>query len=119
MDTFNDNPKNGLDLASNEALHIANPTPRQVADWKEQFGKIKVVQVDGKDIYFKQPTRALVAAANTLLVKKGVSAYADSILKNCQLNFIQETKEDDEIYFALTAKVDEIITTKTAALKNE
>lgn len=99
--------------------NTSNPTAEQVAAWKEEHGKIKVVSVDGKDIYFKQPNRALVAAANQLLVRKGVSAYADSILKNCQLNFIQETKEDDEIYFALTQKVDELITSKTAALKND
>jgi hypothetical protein len=96
-----------------------NPSAMQVAQWKTQHGKLKLVQVDDMDIYFKQPTRAQVAAANQTLVKtRDASKYADIILKNCQLNFIEETAADDEIYFALSAKVDEIITSKVANLKN-
>lgn len=96
-----------------------NPSAEQVAAWKEEHGKLKVLEIDGLEIYFKQPTRQQVAAANQILIKtRDASKYADIILKNCQLNFIQETKDDVEIYFAVSAKVDDLITSKVANLKN-
>ena len=109
------------DRTAEQAVATAtqNPSAEQVAAWKEEFGKLKVVEVDGLEIYFKQPTRQQVAAANQILVKtRDASKYADIILKACQLNFIKETADDVEIYFALSAKVDELITSKVANLKN-
>ncbi len=99
----------------------AAATEDQVNAWKEEHGKLKIVEVDGKLIYFKQPNRQLVAQATDAMIraKGSVSRYNDIILRNCQLNYVQETKEDDEVYFALSSVVDNIVSSKTAALKNE
>jgi hypothetical protein len=98
-----------------------NPTPEQIADWTEEHGKLKTVEVDGLEIMFKQPSRELVKQATDAMIraKGSVSKYNDIILRNCQLNFIQETKDDNEIYFALCQVVDNIVSSKVATLKNE
>jgi hypothetical protein len=96
-----------------------NPTPFQVEKWRQAHGKVKCFEVDGKDVYFKQPDRKLVSAASAALAKtRDVTTYQETILKNTQLNFKEETAADDELYFSLSNKVDEIITSKTATLKN-
>ena len=99
----------------------AAATEDQVNAWKEEFGKLKIVGVDGKLIYFRQPGRDLVNQATAAMIRaKGdVGKYNNIILRNCQLNYIQETKDDDELYFALTSQVDNIVTSKVAELKNE
>ncbi|GAA4354154.1 hypothetical protein GCM10023185_15550 [Hymenobacter saemangeumensis] len=97
-----------------------NPTEYQLVLWAQEHGrKIKVVEVDGKLVCFKHPSRAIVEAANDVLMKtKKPSKYSEVIMSNCQLNFIAETKADDELYYALVNRVDEIITSKVATLKN-
>lgn len=97
-----------------------NPTDYQIALWAKEHGrKIKVMDVAGKLICFVHPPRPIVEAANDVLMKtKKAGEYAKVILANCQLNFIQETKEDDELYYAVTSRIDEIITSYTAVLKN-
>lgn len=96
-----------------------NPTTAQVEAWTAKHGKLKCYIVGGKEVYFKQPGRKLVNAANTALATtRNLATYQETILKNTQLNFIQETEDNDELYFALAGKVDEIITTLTATLKN-
>ncbi len=99
----------------------SNPTEQQLAAWKQEHGKIKLVEVDGLQIYFKQPTRELVKQATDAMIraKGSVSRYNDIILKNCQLNYQKATAEDVELYFALTQVVDNIVTGKVATLKNE
>ncbi|MDJ0363571.1 hypothetical protein QMK33_00285 [Hymenobacter sp. H14-R3] len=98
-----------------------NPTAEQITQWTEEHGKLKTVEVDGLQIVFKQPSRDLVAQATDAMVraKGSVSKYNNIILKNCQLSHIQETKADDEIYFALCQVVDSIVSSKVAALKND
>jgi hypothetical protein len=97
-----------------------NPTEYQLGLWAREHGrKIKVVEVDGKLVCFKHPPRSIVEAANDVLMKtKKVSQYVKVIFSNCQLNFIQEMAEDDELYHAVSQRVDEIITSKVATLKN-
>ncbi|WP_400192816.1 hypothetical protein [Hymenobacter sp. B81] len=96
-----------------------NPTQRQIDAWTAEHGKVKQFEVDGKVVCFSQPDRKTVGAANQVLVRtKDVTKYADTILANCQLNFKAETAADDELYFALQSKVDEIVTSKVATLKN-
>jgi len=96
-----------------------NPTQLQIDAWMQAHGKVKYFKVDGLKIYFKQPTRLLVKAANSALAKsRDVDAYQETILKNTQLNFIHETAADVELYFALANRVDEIITSKVADLGN-
>ena len=97
-----------------------NPTDYQIALWAKEHGrKIKVVEVDGKLVCFKHPTRQIVEAANEVLTKtKKAFKYAEVIMSNCQLNFTQETKDDDELFYALTSRIDDVITSYTAALKN-
>ncbi|MES2730046.1 MAG: hypothetical protein V4621_08150 [Pseudomonadota bacterium] len=108
-----------LDTTTTMTDANGNPTEAQVADWKQRFNKVKCFEVDGLMVYFKQPTRQLVSAANTALAKtRDVTAYQETILKNTQLNFIQETADDVELYFALAANVDAIVTSKVATLKN-
>lgn len=96
-----------------------NPTEVQIEQWKAKYGKVKYFEVDGLKVYFKQPDRVLVKAANSALAKtRDVDAYQETILKNTQLNFQSETAADVELYFALANKVDEIITSKVASLGN-
>ncbi len=125
-----DNQDNTTDIATT-ATEIAttvqlpmtddngNPTAAQVEAWKAKHGKLKCYIVDGKQVYFKQPGRQLVNAANTALATtRNLANYQETILKNTQLNYVQETADNDELYFALAGKVDEIITTLVATLKN-
>ncbi|HEX8349497.1 MAG TPA: hypothetical protein VF598_06035 [Hymenobacter sp.] len=112
----------GAPASTSQALtdDSGNPTDYQIALWAREHGrKIKVVEVDGKLVCFKHPSRAIVEAANDILVKtKKASQYIKVIFSNCQLNFIQELAEDDELYHAVSQRVDEIITSKVATLKN-
>lgn len=102
------------------AYTSGNPSEAQVAAWREEHGKLKVVEVDDMRIHFKQPSRKLVELATDTMVraKGAVSKYNNIILKNCQLSHTKETEADDEIYFALTAKIDDLVTSKVGNLKN-
>jgi hypothetical protein len=101
---------------------LGNPTEAQVAAWKREHGEdnIKYFQVGQRRVYFKQPTRLLMKAANQALAKtRDIDAYQETILKNCQLNYKEETAKNDKLYFALAAKTDEVITDYVAVLGNE
>ncbi|MBD2769703.1 hypothetical protein IC235_17575 [Hymenobacter sp. BT664] len=96
-----------------------NPTEHQVAQWVAAHGEVKCFEVGDRQVYFKQPTRQLVKAANAALAKsRDVDAYQETILKNTQLNYQAETESNVQLFFALANKVDEIITSLSATLKN-
>ncbi|GGG33395.1 hypothetical protein [Hymenobacter glacieicola] len=127
MGTLNNSAVQGTDSTGSQYASYTdanvdangNPTEAQIEEWRRKHGKVKCFEVDGKLVYFKQPTRQLVSAATAALTKtRDVSVYQETIMKNTQLNFVDETDQDVELYFALAGKVDEIITSKSATLKN-
>lgn len=97
-----------------------NPTEEQIRLWQAQHGrKIKQVEVGMKVVCFIQPPRAIVEAALEVLQKtKKPLKYAETIMSNCQLNYIQETKEDEELFHALAGVIDQVVSSLTASLKN-
>ncbi|MBA9078941.1 hypothetical protein [Rufibacter quisquiliarum] len=97
-----------------------NITKEEIAKLKEENGgKVKEVEVDGNLFLFKQPSRATVKAANKTLVQtKSPDDYANIIIANCLLNSKDIVDNDDETYFTLQSKVDWIVTSKVAEVKN-
>jgi hypothetical protein len=96
-----------------------NFTAEEIQQLQQQHSKIKQFEVGDRIICFRQPSRLEMALANKELAKtKDVSRYTDTILNTCQLNYKEETRTNDELYFALVGITDQLVTTLSATLKN-
>jgi len=81
--------------------------------------KIKVFTIDDIDFAFKQPSRQVMSAANTVVMQsKDPFKQLDVFIDNCLVSDNKQLIEhDDEVYFALLEIVDDLVTTKKATLK--
>lgn len=88
---------------------------QKIAKWKEQYGDIYQVSVDGHTAYLKKPTRKALGAA--VIGKADPMKYNEILLANCWIEGDEEIKKDDALFLGVSAQLAEIIEIKEAEIK--
>lgn len=88
-------------------------TTEHIQQWKEKYGDIFKVEVDGKACFLKKPDRKTLGYASTV---KDTIKYNEIVLNGSWLAGDEELKTNDSLFFAVSAKLGELIETKEADL---
>lgn len=90
-------------------------TEKQIAEWKQKYAEVYVVEVEGKQGYLRKPDRKILSAANNYATDS--IKYNEFILKNCWLGGDTVLIEEDAYFFAVCSKLGNLIEVKEAELK--
>lgn len=89
---------------------------QKIAKWKEQYGDVFQVSVDGRTAYLKKPTRKALGAA-AVIGKADPMKYNEILLANCWIEGDEEIKKDDALFLGVSSQLAEIIEIKEAEIK--
>ena len=89
---------------------------QKIAEWKEAYGDVYRVEVDGHVAYLKKPTRKALGAA-AVIGKTDPMKYNEVLLNNCWIEGDEVIKKDDALFLGVSAQLAEIIEVKEATLK--
>lgn len=90
-------------------------TPEQIAEWKKTNKNVFAVTVDGHIAYLKSPDRKTLSYA-TVAGSKDALKFNEILMKGCWLGGSEEIKTDDELFYAVSSQLAEIIQVKEAEL---
>jgi len=94
---------------------IGEATAEQIAEWKKKYGPGKVFTVDGHICYMRRPTRVEVAAANA--ITNGIKSN-EFLMNTCWLGGSDEIKKNDQLFYAVSSKMKDLITEKEAEIED-
>lgn len=89
---------------------------QKVVEWKDRYGDVFQVEVDGHVAYLKKPDRRALGAAS-VIGKTDPIKYNEVLLNNCWLEGDEVIKKDDALFLGVSAQLAEIIEIKEATLK--
>ncbi|MCD8030078.1 MAG: hypothetical protein LUF04_10385 [Bacteroides sp.] len=89
---------------------------QKISEWKEKYGEVFQVEVDGHVAYLRKPTRKALGAA-AVVGKSDPMKYNEILLTNCWLEGDEEIKTDDSLFLGVSAQLAELIEIKEATLK--
>jgi hypothetical protein len=89
-------------------------TAEQIASWKKEHGDIFQVEVDDSVCYLKKPDRKTMSYVAT--VGNNPIRANEALLQNCWLGGDDSIKTDDEKFFGVSAKLNEIVQIKDAEI---
>ena len=95
---------------------MAEVTTEQIAAWKAKHGKVYKMEIDGKTVYLRKPTRKDLSAASAISNNNPMK-FNEVLIDNCWLDGDEAFKNDVEFYLPLSQKFGEIIQVKEAELK--
>ena len=89
-------------------------TSEQIGDWKKKHGDIFKVEVGDSVCYLKKPDRKTMSYAASL----GNSPIRanEALVQNCWLGGDESIKTEDEKFFGVSAKLNEIVEIKDAEI---
>jgi hypothetical protein len=101
-----------------EETPINRPTKAQIDAWKKEHGDLYQLSVDSKIMIMRKPgMRDLERAHASDPKKQKPFNFHRSLIENCKLHADEGLLENDDNYFALCTKLDEIIEVKEAEVK--
>ena len=89
-------------------------TAEQIADWKKKHGDIFKAVVDDSVCYLKTPDRKIMSYVAT--IPNNPVRANEVLLQNCWLGGDESIKTDDEKFFGVSSKLNEIIEIKEAEI---
>jgi len=89
-------------------------TAEQISDWKKKHGDIFKVAVGNSVCYLKKPDRKTMSYVATL--GNNPIRANEALLQNCWLGGDESIKSDDEKFFGVSSKLNEIIEIKEAEI---
>ena len=98
-----------------ETALIGEVSKEQINVWKKQYSDIFAVKADGKVCYLRKPDRKIMAYVSTL--SNNPIKANEAILNNCWLGGSEDFKTDDELFYGLSAKLNQLVTIKAAELE--
>ena len=93
---------------------IGTATAEQIDIWKERNGKIFKIVVGNSVCYLKKPDRKTMSYVATL--GNNPIRANEALLQNCWLGGDESIKTDDEKFFGVSSKLNEIIEIKEAEI---
>lgn len=88
----------------------------QIKEWKNKYGSVFELSVDGRRAYLRKPDRKTLSYASTAGQTDPLK-FNEVLLKGCWLGGDEEIRTDDELFLAASAKLGELIQVKEAELK--
>jgi hypothetical protein len=102
------------DIATNAA---AGPSPSQIEAWKKKHGEVFEIEIEsGEKCYLRKPTRKDLSAAQAS-ARKDPMKFNESLLNNCWLDGDTTIRTDDDLFFAASQVLDEVLVFKSATAK--
>lgn len=89
---------------------------QKIEEWKEKYGDVYRVEVDGRTAYLKKPGRKALGAA-AVIGKQDPMKYNEVLLNNCWIEGDEAIRQDDALFLGVSAQLAEIIEIKEATLK--
>jgi hypothetical protein len=99
-----------------EEKFIGEATPDQIKEWKEKYGVVNAVKVDGHICYLKNPSRSHLSAAS-VAAKTDPLKFNEVILRNCWLGGSEEIRTNDALFLGASGVLDQLIEIKEAELE--
>lgn len=99
---------------------MAKVTKAQINEWKEHYGEVFELEVDGKKGYVRKPGRKQLSYASTVSNSNGVIdsiAFAEHILSACWLGGDEEIKNNDDYFLAVVPTLEELTQRAEARIK--
>lgn len=94
---------------------IGQVSKEQIETWKQQYGEIYGIKVDGHICYLRAPDRKILSYATTVGSKDAIR-FNEILLNNCWLGGSEEIKTNDSLFLSVSGKLAEIIEVKEAEL---
>ena len=91
-----------------------NYTEEQLKEWKAQHGDLFEISVDGKSCILHKPTRKDLSYAS---VVKDPIKLTETLLNQLWVAGDEEIKTDDELFMAVSNRMDEVLKGKEAEIK--
>lgn len=89
-------------------------TAEQISEWKKRYGDIFKVGVGDSVCYMKKPDRKTMSYVATL--GNNPIRANEVLLENCWLGGDESIKTDDEKFYGVSAKLNEIVAIKDAEI---
>jgi hypothetical protein len=89
-------------------------TAGQITEWKEKYGDVFRAEVGDSVCYLKKPDRKTMSYVATL--GNNPIRANEALLQNCWLGGDENIKTDDEKFFGVSSKLNEIIQIKEAEI---
>jgi hypothetical protein len=94
---------------------IGEVTPEQILQWKDKYGEIFGIVVDGHICYLRKPDRKILGFASVAGKISNVK-FNESLLNNAFIGGSEAIKTDDDLFLAACSQLGEIVTMKEAEL---
>lgn len=94
---------------------IGEVTPDQIQAWKDKYGQIFGIVVDGHIAYLRKPDRRILGFASTAGKTNNVK-FNETLLNNCFIGGSELIKTDDDYFMGACTQLAEIINVKEAEL---
>ena len=86
----------------------------QIEAWKAKHGDLYQISVDGKSCLLRRPTRKDISYAS---VVRDPMQLSETMLKQLWLDGDKEILEQDDLFLAVVAKMEEVMKIKEAEIK--
>lgn len=90
-------------------------TPEQIAQWKEQYGKVFKYEVDDKICYLRPVDRTTYSVAASKITTSPAK-FNEIVIDKIWLGGDEEIKTNDQYYFGLVDFVEELMAKKKGSL---
>ena len=89
-------------------------TKEQIKEWKEKYGELFQITVEGKSCILRKPNRKDLSYAS---VVKDPIKMSEVLLNNLWVEGDEDIKTDDTLFMAVVNKMDEVLKVKEAEVK--
>lgn len=89
-------------------------TQEQIKAWKAQFGELFEISVEGKSCILRKPTRKDLSYAS---VVKDPIKLTETLLNQLWVAGDEEIKTHDDLFMAVSNRMDEVLKVKEAEVK--
>lgn len=86
----------------------------QIEAWKAKYGDLYQISVEGKSCLLRRPTRKDISYAS---VVRDPMQLSETMLKQLWLDGDKELLEQDDLFLAVVAKMEEVMKIKEAEIK--
>lgn len=90
-------------------------TQEQIQEWKQKYGEVTALKVDGKTAYLKMPDRKTLSYAMTFAQTDPLK-FAEAILNNCWLEGDEEIRTNDVLFLSVASQLNNLVELKEAEL---
>lgn len=89
-------------------------TEEIINGWKAKYGDIYKVEIDGKVCFLHKPDRKVLGYVAS--IANNPIKQSEALLNNCWVDGDDEIKTNDELFFGVSAKLNELILIKQAEI---